>query len=71
MSILEGIGFNIPIVTTPVGGIPQIVQDKKMVSSAIQGMHKNSPMQLSRYFPMRTSLIIWCQKIEKSQKDIQ
>ena len=29
MSILEGIGFNIPIVTTPVGGIPQIVQDKK------------------------------------------
>jgi glycosyltransferase involved in cell wall biosynthesis len=71
MSILEGIGFNIPIVTTPVGGIPQIVQDKKMVSSAIQGMHKNSPMQLSRYFPMRTSLIIWCRKIEKSQKDIQ
>lgn len=27
MSILEGIGYNLPIVASPVGGIPQIVRD--------------------------------------------
>ena len=27
MSILEGVGFNLPIVSTPVGGIPSIVHD--------------------------------------------